>query len=247
VEVFGLPISLGDMDDTLLKLSYLSELDIGSFVCLCNVHMLVEAHDNPSFHRIVASSDLVLPDGMPIAKLAGFFSGTFQSRIAGMDLIESLFGWSAKHKKRIFLYGSTEITLAATIAKVNEVFPSIELVGSFSPPFRTILDDESVEIINLINSTRPDFVLVFLGCPKQEKWMFDHKQVISSCMIGLGGAIDVYSGRIDRAPEWMQKFALEWLYRLYREPRRLFKRYLYTNTKFVFLIIAWFLKSKLKK
>ena len=229
--------------DEIILLSSVSE---SSYVCLVNVHMLIEAWDNKNFAEIVNQADLALPDGMPVAKSVRYIYGQDQNRIAGMDLMEDLMREIEKKAKAVYLFGSTEETLRKIHNKSKSDFPSLKLY-SYSPPFRPLDDSERLNIISQINEVNPDFVFVALGCPEQEKWMNEHKGKINSCMIGLGGAFSIYSGEIERSPLWMQKNNLEWLYRLYKEPRRLWKRYLYTNNKFLILVFVQFFKHRLFK
>ena len=140
---------------------------------------------------------------------------------------------SAKEGYRHFFYGSTEETLEKLQKHLGENYPGVQIAGMYSPPFRSLTEEEDKEIIRMINESQADFVWIGLGAPKQERWMSDHKGIISGFMVGVGAAFDYLAGNITRAPEWMQKTNLEWLYRLMQEPKRLFKRYFYTNTKFI--------------
>jgi N-acetylglucosaminyldiphosphoundecaprenol N-acetyl-beta-D-mannosaminyltransferase len=199
--------------------------------------MLIEANDSKKFSSIVNEADIVTPDGKPVAKLVEWLYGIEQPRVAGMDLIESLFIEIVRKGLKVFLYGSTNDVLEKMANKACKQFPGLNVVGTLSPPFRQLSADEDRLEIDIINNCNPDFVFVALGCPKQEGWMAEHKDKVNSCMIGLGGAFPVYAGMVERSPEWMQKYGLEWIYRLYQDPKRLWKRYLYTNTKFIVLLI----------
>ena len=120
-------------------------------------------------------------------------------------------------------------------SKLIEEYPGLQIAGLYSPPFRNLTEQEEKEIINMINENAPDFVWVGLGAPKQEKWMNLHKEKVRGFMVGVGAGFDYLAGNISRAPQWMQKLNLEWLYRMLQDPKRLFKRYLYTNIKFIIL------------
>ena len=232
--------------DAVMELVRLSELPQGSYVCLVNVHMLIEAKDSAAFQNVVNSADLALPDGMPIAKSIKILHGIPQERIAGMDLMDSILAVSETLGKKVFLYGSTEDVLLRLSQKATSEYPELN-ISYYSPPFRKLSDAEDTQILKTINKCNPDFVLVALGCPKQEIWMHKHKNSIASCLVGLGGAFPVYSGDVTRAPEWMQKNGLEWFYRLCKEPKRLWKRYTYTNTKFLLLLCWQFIRIKVLK
>lgn len=147
--------------------------------------------------------------------------------------MEEVFKISASKGYRHYFYGSTEETLERLYTVLTEKYPGIQIVGMYSPPFRPMTEDEDKAIIERINETKPDFVWVGLGAPRQEKWMAAHQGLINGLMIGVGAGFDYHAGNIRRAPEWMQKNNLEWVYRLLQDPKRLFKRYLYTNTKFI--------------
>jgi N-acetylglucosaminyldiphosphoundecaprenol N-acetyl-beta-D-mannosaminyltransferase len=182
---------------------------------------------------------------MPVAKSFSLLYDIDQKRIAGMNLIEDIFFECSQHQLKIFIYGSTDDVLVKTRDKLSKDFPGLEL-SFFSPPFRPLTSQEKHDVIDMVNSASPDLIIVALGCPKQEKWMYEHNDLISGCMVGLGGALSVYAGEISRAPLWMQQAGLEWLYRLSKEPRRLFSRYAYTNSKFLMLLFIQFLRVKFR-
>ena len=144
-----------------------------------------------------------------------------------------IFEISAKKGYRHYFYGSKEETLELLQQKLTNNYPGIQIAGMYSPPFRILTEEEDKVVVEKINETKPDFVWIGLGAPKQEKWMAAHLGKINGLMIGVGAGFDYYAENIKRAPEWMQKNNLEWLYRLLQDPKRLFKRYLITNTKFI--------------
>jgi len=239
-------ISTGKYEEFIHKILEMSKNKVSSYVCVSNVHMTIEAYQSKSFCDVVNHADIATPDGMPLAKAMKFLYGITQDRVAGMDLMPDLMKISEEKNLSIFLYGSTDETLAKIVSKAKVEFPHLEL-NVYSPPFRTMTDIEKEDILTMINQKNPDFVFVALGCPKQEKWMDEHKNKINSCMIGLGGALEVYAGIKDRAPQWMQDYSLEWIYRLVQDPKRLWKRYLVTNTLFVFLLFKQIIKVRVLK
>jgi len=236
-------ISTGKYEEYYDYLLFLARNKKSSYTCVCNVHMLIEAHKDPGFNKILNNADITTPDGMPLAKCLSYFYNIQQERIAGMDLFPSLLKKSQETKLSVFLYGSTEEVLMAIKEKASKEFPALNISGMISPPFRELSEIEKNKIIDQINAANPDFLFVSLGCPKQEKWMAEHKNKINSCMIGIGGAFPVYAGLQHRAPEWMQRFSLEWLYRLGQEPKRLWKRYFYTNSLFLVLITNFYFRN----
>ncbi len=246
LKVIKSQISIGSYDNFISNINTLSKDKTSSYICISNVHMTIEAYLDKNFEDIVNNADIATPDGMPLAKAIKFIYGINQDRVAGMDLIEDLFKECEKKDKKIFVYGGAQPTLEKMEEKVNKEYPNLK-IKSYSPPFRALSQDEKEADISMINDFNPDFVFVALGCPKQEKWMSEHKNKINSCMIGLGGAIEVYAGVKDRAPKWMQDYSLEWLYRLIQDPKRLWKRYFLTNSLFIFLFIKQYLTYKFSR
>jgi N-acetylglucosaminyldiphosphoundecaprenol N-acetyl-beta-D-mannosaminyltransferase len=244
-KVIKCDISIGTFDGFVNSLIDLSKNKGSSYVCVCNVHMLIEASDSNNFSKVVNEADIVAPDGKPVAKAVEWLYGFEQPRVAGMDLIESLFIEIDRKGLKVFLYGSTNDVLDKMATKACKQFPGLNVVGTLSPPFRELNIDEDQLDVDTINNCNPDFVFVALGCPKQERWMAEHKDKINSCMIGLGGAFPVYAGMVERSPTWMQKYGLEWLFRLIKDPKRLYKRYFYTNTKFIVLLAIQLFSKRL--
>jgi len=152
-----------------------------------------------------------------------------------MDLLPDLLSEAEKTNLRCYVYGGSEEMLAISEAYIQERYPNLQC-GFHSPPFRPMTAEEEQADCDRINNFGAHLVFVALGCPKQEKWMAKMKGRIHACMLGIGGALPVMIGMQDRAPDWMQKASLEWLYRLGQEPKRLFRRYAYTNTKFLYLL-----------
>ena len=239
-------VSVGSYENFLKRILLLAKENKSSYVCVCNVHMLIEAYKDENFNEIVNTGALVTPDGMPLVKAMKTLHGIDQDRVAGMDLMPDLMRLSEKEKLSVFLYGSTDDVLNKIVLKVQTEFPNLEIY-TYSPAFKELSFEEKEYVIKMINSVNPSFVFVALGCPKQEKWMSEHDNKVNSCMIGLGGAFEVYAGIIDRAPKFMQDNALEWLYRLTKDPRRLWKRYLVTNALFIVLFIKQFIKIRVFK
>ena len=235
--IVSLQISTGKYREFVAEIINLAKKKNSSSVCVSNVHMNIEGHWDKEFASIVSSSDLITPDGMPIAKALFLIYGIKQERVAGMDLLPDLLREAENKRLSVFFYGGTQKMLDNTKEYVLENFPKLTEHHYLSPPFRPLNIQEEREIIDKINSCNANLVFVALGCPKQEKWMASMKGKINACMIGIGGALPVMIGMQKRAPRWMQKMSLEWFYRLIQEPRRLFKRYFLTNTLFIFLLI----------
>jgi N-acetylglucosaminyldiphosphoundecaprenol N-acetyl-beta-D-mannosaminyltransferase len=207
-----------------------------AFVCFANVHMVIEAHNDPSFQKVLDEATLVLPDGKPVAMACRWLHKRKQERVSGMDFMPALLQKAHELKARIFLYGSTDDVLKKIEQRIKTNFPQAVFAGAISPPFHQLTDEEIKAHISQINESGAHFVLVALGCPKQEKWMAKNYSALNAVLLGLGGAFPVTAGVQKRAPVWMQKMALEWLFRLIQEPRRMFKRYFYTNLYFIGLL-----------
>lgn len=213
----------------------------GDYICVSNVHTTVTSYEEPSYCAIQNGGIMAIPDGGPLSSLGRKRGFVMMERTTGPSLMGELFKISAKRGYRHYFYGSTEETLEKLKNKLQEYYPEIQIAGMYSPPFRALSSEEDNEVIEKINETNPDFVWIGLGAPKQEKWMFDHQGSINGLMIGVGAGFDYYAGNIKRAPQWMQKCNLEWLYRLMKDPKRLFKRYFHTNIKFI--LHAYLLKN----
>lgn len=202
-------------------------------VCLCNVHSAVTARDDRRLADALAASDMVLPDGAPIAWTLRRKGFPGQTRIAGPDLMLRLCTALEGTGTGVFLFGASEHTLGRLEARLRHDFPGLDIRGALSPKFGDWPKDLEQSYIEAINRSGAGAVFVGLGCPRQEIWMARRKADIRAVTLGVGAAFDFHAGTIERAPEWVQRLGLEWLHRLLSEPRRLWKRYLVTNTKFL--------------
>jgi N-acetylglucosaminyldiphosphoundecaprenol N-acetyl-beta-D-mannosaminyltransferase len=214
------------------------------YVSICNVHSVVTAKRNPVFRRVVNEADMATPDGMPLVWVLRRVGFQRQERINGPDLMWRLCGQAAEKGLSIFLYGSTPETLERLTTNLRIAFPQLTIAGVYSPPFRLLSDEEEQEIIDRLNRSGAHIVFVGLGCPKQEFWMATHRGKVRAVMIGVGAAFDYHAGTVKRAPLWMQQSGLEWLYRLVCEPKRLWKRYLVTNSLFLTYLGFEFIREK---
>jgi N-acetylglucosaminyldiphosphoundecaprenol N-acetyl-beta-D-mannosaminyltransferase len=223
---------LGWNDAVARIMSWSSTRDSRS-VCICNVHSLVTAGRSKSHARSLEAADMVTPDGAPVAWMLRVKGQRHQKRISGPDLMLACCELAAENGEKVFLYGGSQAVLDRLQAQLKIQFPELQIVGAYSPPYRDLTPDEDDAVVNLINQSGAGIVWVGLGCPKQELWMHLHRGRIQAVMVGVGAAFDFHAGAIKRAPLWMQNNGLEWLHRLSQDPRRLAKRYLVTNTVFV--------------
>ena len=205
----------------------------GDYICVSNVHTTVTSFEDADYCAIQNGGLMAIPDGGPLSTVGQKRGHKNMERTTGPSLMGEIFEISAKKGYRHYFYGSKEETLELLYQKLTSNYPRIQIAGMYSPPFRPLTEEEDKAIIERINETKPDFVWVGLGAPKQEKWMAAHQGRVNGLMIGVGAGFDYYAGNIERAPEWMQKRNLEWLYRLLQDPKRLFSRYWHTNTKFI--------------
>ncbi|WP_457637190.1 WecB/TagA/CpsF family glycosyltransferase [Oceanithermus sp.] len=207
------------------------------YVCAANVHMVMESYDSIDFRKVVNSADLVTPDGMPLVWMMRRLGVPNQSRVAGPELLPRVCEAAAQQGIPVGFYGGTADTLSGLTQHLLKRFPSLKIAYAHSPPFRPLSDEEDERVVREINSSGARILFVGLGCPKQERWMAEHRGRVRAVMIGVGAAFDFHAGKVRKAPAWMQRMGLEWLFRLAMEPRRLWRRYAKHNPRFVMLAI----------
>jgi len=208
------------------------------YITVNNVHTIIEGTRNSYYKKIINNSLLALPDGKPLSIVAKLKGEKNISRIFGPTFFEKTLEWGQKDDIRHFFFGSTEETLNKMIPRVKEKYPNAIISGYFSPPFKEkFTEEENKLFIEIMNKSEADLFWIGLGAPKQEIWMYEnYKKLNKGIMIGVGAGFDYLAGNTKHAPQWMKDFALEWLYRLIQEPKRLWKRYLVTNTLFIYYI-----------
>lgn len=237
VSVLGAPIDVLSWSDAVSRLVAWGERRSSRYVCICNVHSVVTAQQDPTFGDIIRQADMATADGAPVAWAIRNQGHRTQRRINGPDLMWRYLGEAERRGQVVFFYGSTENTLALLRTALHSHFPKLQVGGMISPPFRPLTNDEDQADVDAINASGAAVVFVSLGCPKQEKWMAAHRGRIHAVMVGVGAAFDYHAGTVSRAPRWMQRSGLEWLHRLASEPRRLWRRYLETNSVFVLAMV----------
>lgn len=231
--VLGVPIDALDWPEALARIAGWAARRESRTVYLCNVHSVVTARSEPAFGAAVQGSDLATPDGAPVAWLMRRLARNGQPRINGPDLMWRYCAEAAHRDESIYLYGGSPQSLQGLQQRLRTAFPGLRIAGAHSPPFRPLTADEDEAVVREIVASGAGTVWVGLGCPKQELWMAAHRDRIPAVLIGVGAAFDYHAGTLQRAPLWMQAAGLEWLYRLRKEPRRLWRRYLHTNSVFV--------------
>jgi N-acetylglucosaminyldiphosphoundecaprenol N-acetyl-beta-D-mannosaminyltransferase len=207
-------------------------------VCIANVNNIMEAHNSVDYRNAINLSDLVTPDGMPLVWMLRLKGVKRQTRVYGPTLMLHVLEMAAREKIPVGYYGGDERTLERLVPLMLERFPGLLVVYKFSPPFRPLDKQESTQIIENITASGARILFVGLGCPKQEIWMAEHKGQVPAVMLGVGAAFNFLAGTKPQAPSWMQAVGLEWFFRLIHEPRRLARRYLYNNPRFILLALA---------
>lgn len=234
-DVLGLPIALVDYEKAIELMDEMIKRRQRGYVVAAAVHALMVARSDPEMRSALDEATLVVPDGMPIVWAANLLGAELTDRVYGPELMARYCKRSAAKGHRVFLYGGhSNDALSALTDKLRARFPGIDICGSYCAPHRPLTGEEEGLIVKTLNESRADVVWVGTGAPRQEKWMHRMRDRLDApVLIGVGAAFDFHSGRIPQAPPWMQKRGLEWLFRLSREPARLFKRYLVYNTGFM--------------
>ena len=210
----------------------------GNYICISNMNDIVHSDKDINVSKATNAAALSVPDGMSLVFLARLKGFNIKKRIYGPDLMRDFLVVSNKRGYRNFFYGSTESTLKSLVCSLKEKFPSLTVAGTYSPPFGLLSKEEEGSIVNMINNSEVDVLWVGLGCPKQQLWMYRYKDRLRvPVMVGVGAAFDFLSGQKPQAPIWMQNSGLEWFFRLLKEPKRLWKRYLLGNLAFLYLAI----------
>ena len=228
-------INVTNMSDTIKYIGgHLDDLR-GKYICVSNVHTTVMSYENEEYRKIQNGAAMALPDGAPLSSYSRRKGYKQAQRVTGPDLMLELFAISKEKGYRHYFYGATEETLQSMKEVLERDYPGIQIAGMYAPPFRALTPQEDAQIVAKINESRPDFIWIGLGAPKQEEWMYQHMGQLQGVLIGVGAGFDYLAGYIKRAPRWMQRMSLEWLYRLLQDPKRLWRRYFTSNVKFICL------------
>lgn len=234
--ILGVNIAVTNMAQTVQYIENNLEKLRGKYICVSNVHTTIMAHDNPAYRNVQNSAAIALPDGKPLSVVSRKRGYTEAERVTGPDLMGELF--SRDNGLRHYFYGGKEETIQVLSEKLPGEYPSLRIAGMVSPPFRPLTEEEDERELQKMNDAKADIIWIGLGAPKQERYMYEHRGKVNGVMIGVGAGFDYYAGTIKRAPMWMQKLSLEWLYRLMQDPKRLFRRYFATNFKFLRLTMG---------
>lgn len=237
VNVLGVGISVLNMDAAVATLAAALEAGERGYVCVTGVHGVIESQSDAGLRRIHNRSLLTTPDGMPMVWMGRLAGHRGMGRVYGPDLMEAVFAWSQRSGRTHFFFGGNEGVAEALKSRVEERFPGIRVVGTWTPPFRPLNGEERKALEDCVRELRPDFFWVGLSTPKQERFMAEYRPSLEAgILLGVGAAFDFHAGRVRQAPRWIRHSGFEWLFRLCAEPRRLWRRYARNNPLFVWKV-----------
>ncbi|RME56144.1 glycosyltransferase [Candidatus Parcubacteria bacterium] len=232
-KIIGLPVVGGNLEDISSQIIWLAKQSQKGFVCVANVHMLVEARKDMRLRKVLDQAGLVTSDGMPLVWALKIQGNKHAKRVAGPDLVLELCKKAQKENIPVYFFGSSRETINALEVAIGMRFPNLLVVGYESPSELPQCPRVDFDVLARLRRSGAKIIFVGLGCPKQEYWMYAYSPYLSAQLVGVGAAFDFIAGTLKRAPLWMQKSGLEWFYRLCSEPRRLWRRYLTTNSLFI--------------
>jgi len=232
--ILGMRVDATSYTETTAAVVELAQARAGGMVCVANVHMVMEAFDDRGFQRSVNSSDRVTPDGVPLVVALRSLGLSRAQRVYGPTLTPRVCERAAELGLPVGFYGGTPEVLEAMTRSLVTRCPKLEIAFVYAPPFRPLMQEEDAAVVDAIHDSGVAILFVGLGCPKQERWMAEHRKALRCPMLGVGAAFDFIAGAKGQAPEWLQRLGLEWLFRLHAEPRRLWRRYLIGNPRFLF-------------
>lgn len=250
VTVLGVPVVAEDPDrivEAIISRAKAGGSDGPQYVCPTSVHGIVEADRSPDFARVLGDAWIVTPDGMPLVWMGRLAGAAGMERVYGPDLMKAVCAASVGTGLRHFFYGGAPGVPEHLAARMAEAFPGLAVGGAYSPPFRELTAEELEAVARRINDSGAEIVWVGLSTPKQELWMARVRHLLSApVLVSVGAAFDFHTGRVRQAPMWMRRRGLEWLFRLSQEPRRLWRRYVFGNSRFAYLALREFLSRQLK-
>ena len=237
-DVAGIPVGLTDYGSMIDWIEASVAADQRGYVCVSNVHALMAAREDPELQAALLGSSVNVPDGMPLVWTLRLKGHDLPNRVYGPDLMARACEQATRTGQRMYLYGGrNQGALVQLTLNLRRRYPGLQIVGGYSPPHRELTTEERADVVTAINGSRADVVWVGIGVPKQEKWMAQMRpQLTAPVLIGVGAAFDFHAGLVPQAPAFLQDLGLEWAYRLVQEPRRLWRRYLRYNPRFVVLV-----------
>jgi N-acetylglucosaminyldiphosphoundecaprenol N-acetyl-beta-D-mannosaminyltransferase len=216
-----------------------------AYICMTGVHGVMEAQSNEHLRSVLNEALVNAPDGMPMSWVGWLQGHRHMDRVYGPDFMANLCRVSISKGYRHYLYGGQPGVAQVLKNALENRFPGLQIVGTFTPPFRNLTQDEESDLLKDVQNAKPDILWVGLSTPKQECFMAEYVDRLGvPLLVGVGAAFDFHSGRVDEAPAWMKRAGLQWLHRLLQDPRRLWKRYLLNNPKFIWRITLQFLTRR---
>lgn len=240
--ILGIEVNATSYEDACDRIQVWAESVTSCYVVAANVHVIMMAYWHQSYRRVLQQAALVTPDGMPLVIGLRLLGEGAQPRVYGPDLMLACCERAASFNLPVYLYGGTEGQLEKMADFLGQRCPKLSIAGAYSPPFRALSAEEEIADRDRIIRSGAKVVFVGLGCPKQEQWMARQQGYLPAVMIGVGAAFSFFSGEVSQAPRWMMAWGLEWLYRLSREPQRLWRRYLINNPAFLGLFTLQLLR-----
>jgi N-acetylglucosaminyldiphosphoundecaprenol N-acetyl-beta-D-mannosaminyltransferase len=235
IDILGVPLALTDYDEMLSWIDAMIESGEQGYLCACNVHAVMASREDPELRNALMSSSFNVPDGQPLVWAINLLGHGLSGRVYGPELMTRCCERAAERGYRFYLYGGrNQGALVQLALNLRRRYPGVKIVGGYSPPHRAMTEEERTAIIKEINRSKADIVWAGIGVPKQEKWMAENRgDLIAPVLIGVGAAFDFHAGLVPQAPNWIQEAGLEWAYRLAHEPRRLWRRYVRYNPRFM--------------
>ena len=247
IRILGTPVSVVSLEGVLRLFEGWITQNRARFAVFRDVHGVMLAQNDRKLQKAHKNADLVAPDGMPLVWLAKIAGINGISRVPGPDILPAICERGLAHGWRHYFFGGAPGIAASVATELSRLFPGIIISGVQSPPFRDLTREEDELVCAAIRKAQPHFIWVGLGTPKQEIWMDEHREKCGGAMLlGVGAAFDIFAGRTQRAPKWMQEYGIEWSFRLLSEPRRLWRRYLVLAPKFVFFAMHELLMRQIK-
>jgi N-acetylglucosaminyldiphosphoundecaprenol N-acetyl-beta-D-mannosaminyltransferase len=238
-DMLGVNVDSISMDAAIHNIEHwIGERGKTRIVSFTNVHAVMEAYRRTEFNRILNETDMVCPDGMPLVWMNRLRGGNTE-HVCGPDLMLEFIRRTSEKGYSHFFYGSRPDVVAHLAEQLRMQFPKLNIAGWYSPPFRSLTEEEDCKEVEMINSLAPDLIWVGLGCPKQERWQFEHRyRLKASVVLAVGQAFDILANTLPAAPRWMRECGMEWFFRLCQEPKRLWQRYLQNNSAFLYALLT---------
>ena len=236
-EVLGAPVHIIDIQDVLhIMEQWIHDRERPHWIAVTGSHGALEAHKRPEFRAILRTADLSVPDGRWAARVAAKKMSCKTHQVRGADLLSAFCALSSQKGYKNYFYGDTDDTLTLACSRLQTKYPGLQTIGAYSPPFRTLTPEEDAKIVEMINQANPDVLWVALGLPKQETWIFEHRDRLKTpVIVAVGAAIKFHSGKVNPAPHWASRVGLEWAWRLLHEPRQVWRRALIYGPQFTVL------------